>query len=775
MNATSTEPTFNQALASVLKEIIWYSGVNVYAEARNIIQGRQPDIFVELNHSLPIVIETSYLPEDANRDAESRLGLETNKDLEILSVISIHIPTKYRNFTDFEKIKTELKKGIVGDIRYAIYQLNKSEDSIFRFPNSGFIEGNVFDLVDIIPKSVVPSDRVDEFANIVADSIRSAASLLDSSTNLSRLSELEKVVEQYSPISIIKTSMVLWLNAFLVQHILSQKENHIADPIPLSRQDIRFEEVREWWKKITGTNWLNVFNPAVQTLNYIYEVNPENTHRALKTIIRCVREILRSHIGEYIHFGCELFPKISDNREESAAYYTQETTAEFLTRITIRENDLEEQEWLHPDFFKNHCMGDFACGTGTLIRSSFRRINQIRETMISKKALLDKECKKIDQLYFHQDALEQGLIGLDISPIAIHLTSASLVQLGNTYPYNNTRMSWVKMGTQNGYTGSIEYLQDTQDPNLFGYFQDKYGVAKEKELGDTREIERVEVDDSSVDWVIMNPPYSRATGGRTKGFDLAHIEENHRELCQTRWGRLIENAPAKKTSGMAAAFLVLGRNKCKTFGRMGFVLPLTFAMGNSWSDTRRMFELEFTNIIAITTEIEKAWGETSLSADTKLGEMLLVAQRKPQEPAYSKEKFNNGFENPQKIYCVTLSEPIMKQGIASIIADEIYQVIDENRESDFNRNLPIQVGDQKIGSLYTFKSLGQGSPWYPLGVKNGDLTRVANRLIQGYTDYDGESFEMNHSMTTIGNMVEVGIGNDLIGSLANSRSKRGGV
>lgn len=375
----------------------------------------------------------------------------------------------------------------------------------------------------------------------------------------------------------------------------------------------------------------------------------------------------------------------------------------------------------------------------------------------------------------HRDAFQTGLIGIDISPIAIHLTAASLVQMGNTYPYGNTQMSWVKVGTDEGFTGSLEYLDEREKPDMFGKFKSKYGVAQGVINRDQDDVNKVVVGKSSVDWVLMNPPYTRSTGGKHGLFDLKHISSHERQLCQEKCGLInrmytINSKPiANKKAGLGSSFLVLSREKLKHYGKMGFVLPLTFATAESWTNSRAMIELEFSNIIALTTL------NGNMSADTGIKEMLLVATR--EKPDMDPSRGNNKniikkrHEGGIKIHCVNLKESISETGIASVVADQIIK--ETLKDCKFNTIRPIKIGEQEVGNMFLFQGSGYGSPWYPLGADNISLISVAQRLLNGTISFSGESISIDLPMCSLGNVLQVGVGEDSIGHKPNSKSPRG--
>ncbi|MCY4253514.1 MAG: hypothetical protein OXC64_02125 [Flavobacteriaceae bacterium] len=95
-----------------------------------------------------------------------------------------------------------------------------------------------------------------------------------------------------------------------------------------------------------------------------------------------MQDILASQFSKNIHFGCELFPKISDDRKKAATFYTQDSTAEFLSRLVITENDLDDHQWKDEEIFKTLKIADLACGIGTLLRAGFRRAMAIRNKFL---------------------------------------------------------------------------------------------------------------------------------------------------------------------------------------------------------------------------------------------------------------------------------------------------------------------------------------------------------------------------------------------------------
>ena len=77
-------------------------------------------------------------------------------------------------------------------------------------------------------------------------------------------------------------------------------------------------------------------------------------------------------LGSDINIGAELFPKIAEDRKQSAAFYTQPATAELLAALTI---PYDMADW-DDDTFNRFKIADLTCGTGTLLRFGYRQVRQ---------------------------------------------------------------------------------------------------------------------------------------------------------------------------------------------------------------------------------------------------------------------------------------------------------------------------------------------------------------------------------------------------------------
>lgn len=598
------ESTFNNTLGRALERSnpAWHDMVFT-EESEQLSENKmlRVDILVAPKRTPPVAVETSFQKGDADKDAKARLGKHYAKTGdEIKMAVAVELDEKYRNV-----------KRLVPNhkIKYAVFQ--KLPDGIRRFPPEGFMTGSYKDLSRILRAASIPREDMQKIAKEVSKLVTGAAGKLGDSISEKTLSKISKTLYLRSKLDGLRTTSLLWLNAYLVQSRLVQNRDKIEIPyITTSPGDC----VRAWGV-IRKRNWRDIFRPAIFILKDLRRMAPADTKDALILLNQAVQKIEEAKLGSYLNVGAELFPLLSSDRKESAAFYTQPSVAEFLAAMTITADMYDD--WKDPKLFAKFKIADLTCGTGTLLRFAYRQVQLYHEHAGGTLESLDA---------LHNSAMEDGLYGTDVSPIAAHLTSSSLAVM-SCRKYGTTNIGWVGAGDTNR-TGSIEYIAGNSVPDLFSK-----GVGVTSGTGDDTE-RSVVIKDGEISVVLMNPPYSRTRGGQS-AFDIAGLSRKETNACQRRWGDLIKGKPCIKTAGMGATFLCVAAQKLKPGGKMGFVLPRTMAYAPSWSRTRAMIEEMFESIIVVVVDAGKALRENALSADTNMEEMMIIATKRATPPPES--------------------------------------------------------------------------------------------------------------------------------------------
>ena len=157
------EPNVNNALADLFRGM--FSRTNVISENTRVITDHpslKPDILVISVGRSPVVVEAEYLPATtAEKEAKERLGLEVASNGRMIeAAIALRYPEHLQEATDLGK---SLKSSTLS---YCVFTKEPEEDK--RFPESGWLEGSVEDLADLIRLVSVPQWAVDAATKITA-------------------------------------------------------------------------------------------------------------------------------------------------------------------------------------------------------------------------------------------------------------------------------------------------------------------------------------------------------------------------------------------------------------------------------------------------------------------------------------------------------------------------------------------------------------------------------------------------------------------------------
>lgn len=369
------EQNFNKPLGEALQEVM--PSINVQTENEGVFSGKhsemRPDILIVDHRLPPVVIECSFGKADANKDAKEELCAVTKDGRRVVhTCIAVHVPL------DFKK-REAMREDFLGgaEFGFAVYQKKDEASEERRWPEKGFIQGDVRDFATLISAVSLPKEDIEEVADDVAAIVDESAHLLDALPEAIK-EKIDKRIKRGSVLTSLKTTMVLWLNALLTQQRLHEQEVDGIPPLDFTGEDSpsHSEQVKVW-RKIQKLNWRAIFDPAIEVLKIAGNSKPREVRDALKILIDAVEKIERAGLGLHINVGAELFPKLSEDRKQAAAFYTQAPTAELLAALTIRQDDLVQEEWADSALFAKRCIADLACGTGTLLRAGYRRVQAL--------------------------------------------------------------------------------------------------------------------------------------------------------------------------------------------------------------------------------------------------------------------------------------------------------------------------------------------------------------------------------------------------------------
>ena len=135
--------------------------------------GLQPDVLVITPGAAPVVVEAEFEPAaNVEAEAEDRLGLEVASNGRVIeAAIALRYPADVREAYD---LRATLKSA---RLRYCVFTEEAGGES--RFPSSGWLEGSVEDLSDMVRLVSVPQRAVDAATRAMEQGIDRVAAILD--------------------------------------------------------------------------------------------------------------------------------------------------------------------------------------------------------------------------------------------------------------------------------------------------------------------------------------------------------------------------------------------------------------------------------------------------------------------------------------------------------------------------------------------------------------------------------------------------------------------
>ena len=218
------EGEFNRILGEAMERTNQRLGGRVHIEETGMLKeskGLKPDILLDIEGLPAVIIETSYLPGDADNDAIARLGkCHARTGDTIRTAISVELDKKYRK-------SKKLKRDDV--FSYALHQ--QTPNGNFRFPSSGFMKGTYADISRLATSASIPKEELEIVGGKVASKVGEAATKMMDAIPKSRLEKISKTLYQRSQFDGLRTTAILWIDAFIVQ----RKLMHYHDTPPHQR------------------------------------------------------------------------------------------------------------------------------------------------------------------------------------------------------------------------------------------------------------------------------------------------------------------------------------------------------------------------------------------------------------------------------------------------------------------------------------------------------------------------------------------------------------
>ena len=724
LNSTH-EQTVNVALGEVLHGL--RRGWTVKSERTgHVLQGSgRPDVLIEEASGWPVVIEAELSNHaGANKDAVERLGRVVQRTgLSIETAIALVYPVELHTLDG-----AELRNAILAteSFEYALFthMINRPPE---RLPASGWLKGNVRDLAVLVQRATAPPRRVDALARRLQDGIQWAtegftqwnpygepggakvAAVLGQSDD-------EEGQTRLMAMTVVATALIfheaLAESNFVVEEYGEDRHLMHVDDLKVSGFFSVPSLVKDEWGAILRVNYWPIFWTANQVLN---KMSVSQNAKVLNVLWRAVQELVAGGVTRSHDLTGIVFQRLIADRKFLATFYTKPAAAALLAGLALPEDRPPGgADWGDGETLAAVQIGDFACGTGTLLSAAYQRMSLLHELHGG------------DPRSLHAPLMKHGIVGLDVLNMGIHLTAAMLAGSHPDTPFEGECLLTMPYGEQPDGSvaiGSLDLLAENGQYSILKTAT-RVGGRSEDEVKDL--VERVAHD--KFDLVIMNPPFTRSGGleGERVGTGNAAFaafetsRESQKQMQSSLVSKRGKNPIGNGNAGLAADFLDLVMRKSRDGGVIALVLPLSAISGGAWERARQKIRREFTDIIVVTIAASGNF-QRSFSADTGIAECLLIARRG--QPA----------DQPRALFAILESQPesaVASELIANMINGAIRSGEIRRLEDISLGGSSIRVGDTSAGQLIDCPLPASG-PWTMAGIDDVSLAQSAYHLTRG--------------------------------------------
>jgi len=712
-----SEQVINVKLAEVLSR-----DFNIDCRAERVKGRRRPDIRCYYKGFI-ISIESSYNKSDAEEDAKKRIEQEPRL-ADIALALWIREREKFRDLPELEL------ENVIKNARYSvkIFVPVEIEETLLQFLEKGvgrraesatewFEEVDLPTIKALIEHSIAYLIREEDIVQLMEkirtyfDNFIKVLRSLDLTGDLRRniynilykLYGLTVAEAQDPDIAFGHVALSLLLSAVFYEHIRSAHLNLNS----LGSYVDTFGAMEGLRKALEDLIKID-YRPAIELAIEILRIMPIDAERRIKDLINLALEIVSNRALLRRDFAGRLYHNITGNvavRKGFATFYTEVPAAYLLSYLAVSTllgfderrsmSKICEEAIEIIKNIRNISVGDFACGSGTLLTASYSGIMHLASAIKFYCNLEDLDLEDLGRTL-----IENNIYGIDALRYASQITAINLALIGPG-SINRENIYTVYLGyipeKQQSWLGSLELLTNSgRVGGLLSYIEGSLkGIAEKITVQGSESVFSIP---QHFDLIIMNPPFTRATGRGEmfgegeKGLFGFIIDEKIRErFLKTYRGvrdkirddlraiavcsadflpdvfKQIINGRIQGTdqylsigqAGEGLLFLYLAYKYVKNNGVIAFVLPRNLLAGVSWFLARVLLASKFhVKYVIVSSDAQNGY---NFSEGTDLSEVLLVAKRVASHSDEEETVFVNLLTKPSTaLEAIMLAEEIMK-------------------------------------------------------------------------------------------------------------------
>ncbi len=728
-----TEPSANNALGNLLRRMMRGSGI--YSETTQTFPdypGRHADVLVTAPGRSPVAIEAEYLPApEAEEDASRRLGLRVaGEPRTIEAAVAVRYPAEVEAAYDLEQALASCR------LSYCVLY----EDGN-RFPESGWLEGGVEDLADLVRLVSVPQKEVEAAADNLQQGIETAATVLDQldKTSPAIPQSLARTLGMANVPQTRRMACAIIANALIFhERIAGMYEgikplNLVCGPGVGNPQTVTLAA----WAEILKINYWPIFAIARDLLG---QVSAGTASEVLATLRETAQRVDSAGVTNAHDLTGRIFQRLIADRKYLATFYTLPASAALLARLAVAKMD--GVDWSDADAIGKLRIGDFACGTGALLSAVYEQIAARHERAGGDPAAL------------HRVMMEEVLYGCDVMPSAAHITSATLSGVQPGVGFGKSRVYTMPYGRQGDGSvaiGSLELLQSSQTMTLFNTSDPALQTGSQGE--ETAARINVDIPDEGFDLVIMNPPFTNNAAKEAANVGVfapafaafGTGDQDQREMAR-RLASQSKGTCYHGNAGIASAFVALADRKLRNGGILALVLPLSAAGGLAWQGFRELIGKSYRHSVVLSIAGAPS-NQMSFSSDTGMAECLVIA-----------EKCGHAEPEERNACFITLSARTRGFVGASALSAGVSSSNGMRRIDDgpFG-GTPLLIGNELAGQAIAAPFPQNGSVWGAVRTSDMSLTQTADALAHSLLWLPGNAIPFELKMARLNAVGKLGL------------------
>lgn len=743
--ARQIESNPNFVLGDVLQGMM--SRSRVIAENTQTIvgsPGKHPDILITSPGRSPVVVEAEFMPAcTVEEDANKHLGESTTIDGRVIeATIALRYPASLRKSHD---LKADLKEA---QLTYCIFT-EESKDAVTRFPESGWLEGSVEDVADMVRLTSVPQRAVNDAADTLEKGIERAAKHLDQldKTRPGITGSIAKTLGMRNVPQTRRMACAIIANALVFHERFAGMHEGVKPLRQVCGIDVSnpVDRTLEAWEEILKINYWSIFAIAKDILG---QMDAREGASVLWGLRDTALSVNATGVDNAHDLTGRIFQRLIVDRKYLATFYTLPASAALLARLAVSK--MQGVDWGDLEAIRKLRVADFACGTGALLSAVYEQIAARHE-----RAGGDPEA-------LHKVMLEQVLYGCDVMPSAVHITASTLAGMEPSVDFKNSRIHSLTYGRQPDggvKIGSLELLQSQALELPFNTSNPAMRTGRSGE--ETSAYTIGEFPDEYYDLIIMNPPFTNATNHEGAHADITNpafaafgaTPDDQKEMGK-RANRLAAKTCSHGNAGIASTFAALGHKKLKPGGILALVLPLSVANGLAWQKFRNMIGREYTDVMILS--IAANGRDMAFSSDTGMADCLIIARRvrRRESPDRSNHFVSFGRRPKGFVYARHIASTLLEEESVRRISDGPYG----------GTSLPI--GKELVGESIAAPVNAERSTWGAVRLADYSLAQTAFALSRHSLWMPGKS--TGHALRTalLGAIGELGfVHRDIIGPI----------